>query len=71
MANKIPIALSNKHLHISQEHLEILFGEGYELTKSKTCPNLDNMPVKKSGHSWSKGYFKGLRILGRKQKNTN
>jgi Propanediol utilization protein len=32
---KLPIALSNRHLHLSQEHIEILFGRGYELTPSK------------------------------------
>lgn len=29
----IPIAVSARHVHLSQEHVEILFGKGYELTK--------------------------------------
>ena len=32
---KLPIALSNKHIHLSQADLEVLFGEGYELTHKK------------------------------------
>lgn len=32
-ANTIPIAVSARHVHLSQEHVEILFGKGYELTK--------------------------------------
>lgn len=35
MKTQLPIALSNKHIHLSQEHLVILFGEGYQLTKKK------------------------------------
>lgn len=31
--NTIPIAVSARHVHLSQEHVEILFGKGYELTK--------------------------------------
>jgi propanediol utilization protein len=30
---KIPIGISARHLHIKQEHLEQLFGPGYQLTK--------------------------------------
>jgi len=32
-ADTIPIAVSARHVHLSQEHVEILFGKGYELTK--------------------------------------
>lgn len=35
MAYEVKIGLSNKHVHLSKEHLEILFGKGYELTPTK------------------------------------
>lgn len=35
MGYKVKVGISNKHLHLSQEHLEILFGAGAQLTVKK------------------------------------
>lgn len=31
----VPVEVSARHIHLTQEHIEILFGQGYQLTKKK------------------------------------
>ena len=35
MEKKVMVEVSARHIHLSQEHLEVLFGKGYELTPKK------------------------------------
>jgi putative phosphotransacetylase len=64
-ANKVPVGISNRHLHVTQGDLETLFGKGYELTQKK--------PLSQPGQFASeetvtligpKSAIKNVRILG-------
>ncbi len=62
---KIPVALSNRHIHISREHLDVLFGEGYELTKLKDLKQPGQYAAtEKVDLVGSKGVIRGVRLLG-------
>lgn len=64
-AYKVPVGISNRHVHVTQEDLEILFGRGYELTKKGDLKQpgqyASNETVTIRG---PKGEFKNVRILG-------
>lgn len=63
--HKIPIGISNRHVHVSREDLETLFGKGYELTKKSDLKQPGqyacNETVTIRG---PKGEFDRVRILG-------
>ncbi|KXZ39533.1 putative phosphotransacetylase [Alkalithermobacter thermoalcaliphilus JW-YL-7 = DSM 7308] len=62
---KLPIALSNRHIHLSKEHIEILFGEGYELTHFKDLSQPGQYACnEKVDIVGPKGTIKGVRVLG-------
>ena len=69
---KIPVGISGRHAHLSAKHLEILFGEGYELTvlKELTQPGQFATNEKIDIVSPDGGVIKGVRILGPVRSNT-
>lgn len=65
MEKLVPVSLSNRHIHVSKEHLEILFGEGHELTKMKDLSQPGQYACdEKVDAVGPKGTLKGVRILG-------
>jgi putative phosphotransacetylase len=69
--NMIPVGLSNRHIHLSQADLDVLFGEGYELTKFKDLSQPGQYAAnEKVDVVGTKGTLKGVRILGPVRKET-
>ena len=64
-SNKVPVGLSNRHLHLSKEHIDVLFGEGYELTIMKDLSQPGQYAAnEKVDIVGPKGTLKGVRVLG-------
>ncbi len=63
---KIPIGISGRHAHVTQEHLEILFGKGFELSVFKPLSQPGQYAANEKIDVVSpKGQIlKGVRILG-------
>lgn len=65
MKKTLPIALSNRHIHLSQEDLDILFGEGHELTRFKDLSQPGQYACEERVDAVGpKGTIKGVRVLG-------
>lgn len=65
MKKYVPIGVSARHIHLSQHHIEALFGPGYQLTEFKPLSQpgqyAANETVEVIG---PKGSFNKVRILG-------
>lgn len=69
--NRVPLGVSNKHLHLSQEHVEILFGEGHQLTNLKDVKQPGQFACEECVRIIGpKGEFPKVRVLGPVRKET-
>jgi putative phosphotransacetylase len=65
------VNLSNRHIHVSAEDLELLFGKGYKLTKTKDLIQPGQFACAETVNvKGPKGSFEGVRILGPERKET-
>ncbi|MPW25170.1 phosphate propanoyltransferase [Alkalibaculum sp. M08DMB] len=71
MERFVPVGISNRHVHLSQKDLEILFGLGYTLTHMKDLSQPGQYACEeKIDVVGVKGTLKGVRILGPVRKDT-
>lgn len=65
MSYKVKIGLSNKHVHLSQANLEVLFGKGHELTPTKDLVQPGQFAAEeKVDIVGPKKTLAGIRVLG-------
>ncbi|HHU32926.1 MAG TPA: phosphate propanoyltransferase [Clostridia bacterium] len=67
----VPVGISNRHIHLTKEDLEQLFGKGYELTKVKDLTQPGEYAAnEKVIIVGPKGAMEGVRVLGPLRKRT-
>lgn len=69
--NMLPVAMSNRHLHLSSQDIETLFGPGHQLVKWKDLSQPGQYAAEeKVDLVGPKGTIKGVRVLGPARKQT-
>lgn len=67
----IPVAVSARHVHLSQEAVEALFGKGHQLRKMRTLSQTEGWAAEETVEVIGpKGSFKTVRVLGPTRKQT-
>ena len=71
-AGDIPVGISNRHIHLTREHVDILFGKGYKLTPIKELSQPGQFACKEQltivGPSMRP--IEGVRVLGPERKSS-
>ena len=71
LETKVPVGISARHVHVSQADLDILYGEGYQLTVKKDLLQEGQFASNELVDIVTeKGSFKNVRILGPVRKQT-
>lgn len=71
ISDEVVVGVSNRHIHLSQEDLEKLFGVGYKLTRMKDMKQPGQFAAQETVTiEGKKGKFEGVRILGPVRKET-
>lgn len=65
MTKSVPVGVSARHIHLTQEHVEALFGQGYQLTEFKPLSQPGQFAANETvAVIGTKGQFDKVRILG-------
>ncbi|KKM12151.1 hypothetical protein SY88_04680 [Clostridiales bacterium PH28_bin88] len=68
---EVPVGISNRHVHLTRQHIELLFGKGYQLTKLKDMKHVGQFAAQETVTIVGpKGIVENVRVMGPTRKET-